>query len=136
MLNFICPRCAREGELEDGDGNGVDEGPGLVVNGGMLQEVEQFCYLGDVLDCESGVERAVRARVTAAWRRWREIANLLVNLSIGLGTRGRVYEASVTSSQLYGAETWPLTSRLHRCDHRKRDTWQKSGGKMGGLTVG
>ena len=32
-----------------------DEGPGLVVNGGVLKEVEQFCFLGDVLDCEAGV---------------------------------------------------------------------------------
>ena len=51
------PRGAREGE--GGDGNGGDEGPGLVVNGGILEEVEQFCYLGDVLDCEAGVKRAV-----------------------------------------------------------------------------
>ena len=27
-------------------------------------------YLGDVIDCEAGVQRAVHARVTAAWRRW------------------------------------------------------------------
>ena len=62
----------------------------LVVNGGVLEEVEQFCFLGDVLDCEAGVERAVRARVTAAWRRWREMASLVMNRSIGLRTRGRV----------------------------------------------
>ena len=35
-------------------------------NGGMLEEVEQFCCLQDVLDCGAGVERAVQARVTAA----------------------------------------------------------------------
>ena len=33
----------------------------------------RFCYLGDVLDSEGGAERAVRARVAAAWRKWREI---------------------------------------------------------------
>ena len=60
--------CARK--REDGNDYGDDEGPGLEVNGGMLEEVEQFCYLRDVLDCEGGAERAVRARVTAAWRRW------------------------------------------------------------------
>ena len=36
-----------------------------VVNGGMLEEVEQFCYLEDVLDCKAGVERAVRAKVNS-----------------------------------------------------------------------
>ena len=76
LQNFVCPRCAREGR--GGDDCEEDEGTGLVVNGAMLAEVEQFCYLGDVLDCVARVERAVRARVTAAWR-WRKIGSLLVN---------------------------------------------------------
>ena len=84
----------------------------MVVNRGVLEEVEQFCCLGYVLDCEAEVERAVQARVTAALRRWQEIASLLVNCIIGLRTRGRVYEACMRSALLYGAETWALTSRL------------------------
>ena len=104
------------------DEDGVDENAGLVVDGGVLEEVQQFCYLGDVLDCEAGVERAVRARVAAAWGRWREIASLLVNHSIELRSRGSVYEACVRSALLYGAETWALTDRLTKvlcsCDRR------------------
>ena len=50
------------------------------------------------------------------------MAGFLVNHSIGLRTRGRVYEACVRSALLYGVETWALTSRLmdvlHRCDCR------------------
>ena len=46
----------------------------------------------------------------------------MVNRSIGLRTRGMVYEACVRSVLLYGAETWALTSRLmdvlRRCDRR------------------
>ena len=41
-----------------------------MVNGAMLEEVQQFCYLGDALDFEAEVERAVRARVAAVWGRW------------------------------------------------------------------
>ena len=75
-------------------------------------------------------------RVTVAWRRWWEIASLLVNCSIGLRTKGRVYEACVRSAALlYGAETRALTSRLmdvlFRCDRRMlrymiRVRWQDS----------
>jgi len=32
--------------------------------------------MGSVLDCETGLERAVRVRVAAAWKQWREIASL------------------------------------------------------------
>jgi hypothetical protein len=28
--------------------------------------VEHFCYLEDILDCEAGLERTVRARVAAS----------------------------------------------------------------------
>ncbi len=75
-----------------------------------------------MLDCEAGVERAVRARASAAWGRWREISGLLVNHNIELRSRGRVYEACVRSALLYGAETWALTNRLMEvlcsCDQR------------------
>ena len=64
----------------------------------------------------------MRARVAAAWGRWREISNLLVNRNIGLRSRRRVYEACVRSALLYGAETWALmnslTEVLRSCDRR------------------
>lgn len=31
----------------------------LKVNGGKLDGAEHFCYLGDILDCEMGVQRKV-----------------------------------------------------------------------------
>ncbi len=75
-----------------------------------------------MLDCEAGVERAVRARVAAALRRWCEVASLLVNCSIGMKSRGNVYEACVRSALLYEVETWALTDRLmyllRSCDCR------------------
>ena len=40
VQNFVFPRCARVGE--GGDSDGDDEGPRLVVDGGMLEEVEHF----------------------------------------------------------------------------------------------
>ncbi len=124
VQNFVCPIYVRgEEEKEERVDGGDDAGDAsLVVDGGELEEVPQFSYLGDVLDCEAGVERAVRARVAAAWGRWRKISNLLVNRNIGLRSRGRVYEACVRSALLYGAETWALTNRLmevqRSCDRR------------------
>ena len=87
-----------------------------------MEEVENFCYLGDVFDCEAGVERAVRQRVAAAWRQWREMASLLTNRGIPLKSRAGVYEACIRSVLLYGSETWALSGRLlgvlRTCDRR------------------
>ena len=67
---FQCPACARGS-----------------AGGGVVGEVKQFCYLGDVLEWGGGSERAIRARVGAAWGKWKEIESLLVNRSIPLHHR-------------------------------------------------
>lgn len=68
--------------------------------------MEESCHLGDVLDHEAGVERAVRARVAAAWwLKWREAASLLVNRNFLPKNRAGLYQACTRSVMLYGAET-------------------------------
>jgi len=52
--------------------NYVEEGiRELITTGGRIEEVNEFRYLGNVLDCEAGLERAMRARVAAAWKKCR-----------------------------------------------------------------
>ncbi len=59
VQDFLCLWCVRKDGFGAGDHDG---GSGrLVVDGGVLEEVQQFCYLEDILDCEGGVERAMRA---------------------------------------------------------------------------
>ncbi len=59
VQDFIFLKRARKDNCGEGDGGGGSEG--LVVNGGVLEEVQQFCYLGDVLYCEAKVVRSVKA---------------------------------------------------------------------------
>jgi hypothetical protein len=64
----------------------------------------------------------VRARVAAAWKKWREMASLLKNRHIPLKIRGSVYESCIRSVMLYGAETWEMTGKIEdimkHCDRR------------------
>ena len=78
----------------------------------FIQEVQEFCYLGDMLDTDAGAERAVKTRVACAWSKWRELASILTNKSIPLKSRARVYEMCVRSVLIYGSEAWPLTQSL------------------------
>ena len=68
------------------------------------------------------MERAVRMRVSAAWHKWRDISSFLVNKSLPLKNRARVYDACIRSVLLYGSEGWPMTdsnaSILTSCDRR------------------
>ena len=115
-VNFCCTACVRR----RAGIAAIDES--IVVEEGTVEEVGKFCYLGDMLDSEGGVERAVRMRVSTAWRKWREIAGLLVNRNIPLKSRGRVYDACIRPVLLYGAESWGLTQRMEEvlrgCDRR------------------
>ena len=74
--SFRCRKCVN-GKSADGDDS-------LEINGMTVKEVQDFCYLGDVLDREAGTESAVRARIAIAWKKWRELASLLTNKGIPL----------------------------------------------------
>ena len=66
----------------------------------------------------------------------KEIASLLVNCSLGLRTRWRVYETCMRSALLYGTETWALTRKLMFYADVIAGcwvTWQEWGGKTGVL---
>ena len=88
--NFLCSTCAGLG-----DRSVEEESDDIHIGGEVIEEVEEFCYLGDLLDREGGVEREVRIRVSAAWRKWREISILLVNRSVPVVCRARVYDACI-----------------------------------------
>ena len=94
----------------------------LQVEGGEIEEVESFCYLGEMFECEQGAEGAVRYRVAAAWNQWRDFVRLLINRGIPLRIRVDVFCSCVRPVLLYGAETWALTGRLEgllrSCDYR------------------
>jgi hypothetical protein len=91
------------------------------VNGGVVEEVRQFRYLGDVLDSEG----EWKGQSEQEWRLRGESGNiwgLLVNKSIPLSQRGKVYEACIRFVMLYIGESWALTnilkSILVSCDRR------------------
>ena len=68
----------------------------------MVEEVKEFCYLGDLLDSKGGVERAVRMRVPAAWYKLRDISSIRIQKRVPLKNRARVYVTCVRFTLLYG----------------------------------
>ena len=58
IVNFRCPRCSEADVPSEEDV--------IKVGGSVLQEVQEFRYLGDMLDTQAGAERAERTRVAAA----------------------------------------------------------------------
>ncbi len=114
-VNFRCPTCVGGGRREVGMRQ-------VQMGVAPVEVVESLCYLVDVLRCEGGVEATVKGRIACAWKSWRELTSLLVNLNIPLGSRAQVYRACVRSVLMYGVKTWATTKQLEalliRCDVR------------------
>ena len=54
----------------------------MITTRGRIEEVDVIRYLGNVLDCEAGIEKAVRARVAAAWKKLRDILQVCSQIEV------------------------------------------------------
>ena len=88
----------------------------------VLEEVEKFCYLGDMISCYSGASEAVSAIIGSVWKKFRELSCVLVRKQgLSLKQWGKIYQCCVKLVLLHFCETWELTvadeRRLHGVEH-------------------
>ena len=116
-VTFQCKRC--RGDVPQADPSDQE---GLVVEGETYEVVTSFCYLGDMLNADGGVDLAVNARVRSGWRKFRELMPFLTSKAPPLKMKGQVYSACVRSCMIYGSQTWALKAehedKLNRAEMR------------------
>ena len=78
--------------------------------------VDRFCYLGDMLSVQGGVDTAVTIRVACAWQKLRELSPFLTSKASLLRMKGEVYTACVRSCLLHGCEMWAM-----RTEHNMKE---------------
>jgi len=78
------------------------------AGGGYLKCVDDFCYLGDMIEAGGGGEASIIMRVRCGWKKFRELLPLLTMKGLSLCLKGRLYAACVRSVVLYGSETWGM----------------------------
>ncbi|CAH8497241.1 unnamed protein product [Dicrocoelium dendriticum] len=95
--------------------------PALTLGGDLLEVVQEFKYLGSYISTR-GIEDEVTNRIAKARGAFANLRHLWRRRDITLALKGRVYNAAVRSTLLYGCETWPIRStdmkRLVTFDHR------------------
>ena len=110
LEGFVCKRCSEVKQEEQNapleGGQGVEKREMDMGRNLKLEVVSNFCYLGDVLDSQGGMEMALNARIKKGWNAFRQLAPLLLCKGVSLVVKGRVYDACVRSSMLYGSEAW------------------------------
>ena len=99
--DFSCKKCIPGVVFEDEDKM-------INLDGDTIEVVDRFSYLGDVLSTEGGAQEAVTSRIRSAWKKFKEVSNVICGKSISLKVRGTLYKSCVRSALTYGAECWAL----------------------------
>jgi len=79
-----------------------------IGNGVSLEKVDEFCYLGDMLDADGGCDSAVTTRVRSAWKKFCEYLPIVTGKRFSLKLNGNVYATRVRSCLMHGSETWTM----------------------------
>ena len=62
----------------------------------VLEKVEKFCYLCDMVICYGGTSEAVSARIGNVWKKFRELSGVLVGKQcLSLEQQGKIYQCCV-----------------------------------------
>ena len=111
-MSYECPHFRGEPGVRPIDGRPFKE---VEVGDCVLEAVDRFCYLGDMLSAGGGCMAVATARCRCAWGKFWENLPLLTSKPVPFDLRGRLFSSNVRSSMLHGTETWPMTSdALHR----------------------
>ena len=73
-----------------------------------VETVRGLCYLGDRVNASGVWAVAVTARARIGWVKFKECRVLLNSKRFLLKMKGMVYWSCVSSTMLYGSETWCL----------------------------
>ena len=85
----------------------------LVLDGGVVEAVDQFKYLGSLVEACDGVAGEVRCRIAQASRAFSSLLDSVFAASdLTLETKRMMYRSVVLGLLLYGAETWAPTQEL------------------------
>jgi hypothetical protein len=105
VTHFECKRCA-----EGRKNQGAREEAGMELEQGtVLERVDKFCYLGDVIEADGGCDAAIAGRIAKGWGKYKMLAPLLGSSSVPRSVKGKLYSSCVRSCILYGSETWAVT---------------------------
>ena len=79
----------------------------IVLDGGEVEAVKEFPYLGSVVDSSGRLDAEVNRRVAQASKAFGALRKaVFLDKNLSMATKRRTYNACVLSVLLYGAECW------------------------------
>ena len=84
----------------------------ILLNDHEIENVEQFTYLGSVVDETGGSDSDIRSRLNKARQAFAILKPLWRNKNIHQNTKIRIFNTNIKTVLLYGCETWRQTKTL------------------------
>ena len=89
----------------------------ISVDGEDLKKVTQFKYLGSFISSDGDTLPDARARVNAAWSKWRQTTGVLCDHRMPIRLKSKIYKTVIRPVALYGSECWPATKKHEQALH-------------------
>ncbi|CAG5055753.1 unnamed protein product [Parnassius apollo] len=83
----------------------------LRIGDDTVECTDKFRYLGSVLDASGDIDRDIKARLSAAWAKWREVTSIICNPKMPVKLKGQIYKTIIRPVLNYGSEAWPVLER-------------------------
>ena len=84
----------------------------LILDGRVIERVEEFCYLGSMVSQDGGALRDVISRINKAKGAFAQLRPVWRPPYIRRKTKLRIFDSNVKSVLLYGCETWKVTKDI------------------------
>jgi hypothetical protein len=84
------------------------------IGGGLIENVQEFSYLGRILGNRDTDAAAVESNIRKARIKWGQVGKILTSQGAYPMIMAMFYKAIVQSVLLYGAESWVLTQEMER----------------------
>ena len=82
--------------------------------GSQLKRVDDFKYLGSMIQMDGGTEKEVAKRIQAGWGAWRKVTGIMCERKVLAAVKGRMYKTMIRPAMLYGMEAVAVTKGQER----------------------
>lgn len=84
----------------------------IVLDGGVIERVESFQYLGSIITTSGGADEDVKQRILKARRAFIQLNPIWKSSHLRRKTKLRIFQTNVKSVLFYGCQTWKVTKTL------------------------
>lgn len=81
----------------------------IMLEGELLEEVDDFTYLGSIVNNQGGTNADVKARIGKARTAFLQLKNIWRSRNLSIKTKISVFNTNMKSVLLFGSEKWRTT---------------------------